>query len=111
MLYVIIKQKYSAKTWFPGTVLWHIFDFLSLKNYVNVPSKRNKQKNFSLYFVVDNISVFIRKALNAFPSAVLVICTLISIPDPCLWLIDPDSDSGPAIFVIDLQNASKKQIF
>ncbi len=27
--------------------------------------------------------------------------------DPCLWLMDPD----PAIFVIDLQDASKKQIF
>ncbi len=29
--------------------------------------------------------------------------------DPCFWLIDPDPD--PAIFVIDLQDASKKQIF
>jgi hypothetical protein len=28
------------------TVLWRLFDFLSLKNYVNVPSKSNKQKNF-----------------------------------------------------------------
>ncbi len=27
--------------------------------------------------------------------------------DPCLWLMDPD----PAIFVIDLQDANKKQIF
>ena len=27
--------------------------------------------------------------------------------DPCFWLMDPD----PAIFVIDLQDASKKQIF
>ncbi len=26
-------------------VLWLLFDFLSLKNYVNVPSKSNKQKN------------------------------------------------------------------
>jgi hypothetical protein len=33
--------------------------------------------------------------------------------DPCLWLIDPDSDldPDPAIFVIDLQDANKKQIF
>ncbi len=29
--------------------------------------------------------------------------------DPCLWLMDPDPD--PAIFVIDLQDASKKLIF
>jgi hypothetical protein len=29
--------------------------------------------------------------------------------DPCLWLIDPVSD--PSIFVIDLQDASKKLIF
>ncbi len=33
--------------------------------------------------------------------------------DPCLWLMDPDPDSDPdpSIFVIDLQDASKKQIF
>ncbi len=30
-------------------------------------------------------------------------------PKPCLWLMDPDPD--PAIFVIDLQDASKKLIF
>ncbi len=28
-------------------------------------------------------------------------------PDPCLWLMDPD----PSIFIIDLQDANKKQIF
>jgi hypothetical protein len=28
---------------------------------------------------------------------------------PCLWLLDPDPD--PAVFVIDLQDASKKLIF
>ncbi len=33
--------------------------------------------------------------------------------DPCFWLMDPDSDPDPdpAIFVIDLQHASKKIIF
>ncbi len=33
--------------------------------------------------------------------------------DPCLWLMDPDPDSDPdpAIFVSDLQDASKKLIF
>ncbi len=31
--------------------------------------------------------------------------------DPCLLLMDPDSDPDPAIFVIDLQDASKKLIF
>ncbi len=30
---------------------------------------------------------------------------------PCFWLMDPDSDPDPAIFVIDLQDASKKLIF
>jgi hypothetical protein len=31
--------------------------------------------------------------------------------DLCLWLINPDPDADPAIFVIDLQEANKKQIF
>jgi hypothetical protein len=35
--------------------------------------------------------------------------------DPCLLLMDsdpdPDADPGSAIFVIDLQDANKKQIF
>ncbi len=31
--------------------------------------------------------------------------------DPCLRLMDPNSDPYPAIFVIDLQDASKKLIF
>ncbi len=31
--------------------------------------------------------------------------------DPCLWQMDPDSDPDPAIFVIDLQDASKKLFF
>ncbi len=33
--------------------------------------------------------------------------------DPCLWLMDPDSDvdPDPAIFVIDLQSANKKLMF
>ncbi len=35
-----------------STVLWLLYDFLSLKNDVNVPSKRNKQKHFfNIYFV------------------------------------------------------------
>jgi hypothetical protein len=29
--------------------------------------------------------------------------------DPCLWLMDPDSDPDPAIFVKDLQDANKKK--
>ncbi len=31
--------------------------------------------------------------------------------DPCLWLMDPDADPYPSIFVIDLQDANKKLIF
>jgi hypothetical protein len=35
-------------------------------------------------------------------------------PDPCLWLMDPDSDPDsdpdPTIFIIDLQDANKKLI-
>ncbi len=38
-----IIKKNSQKTWIP-TVLWLLYDFLSLKNDVNVPSKSNKQK-------------------------------------------------------------------
>ncbi len=29
--------------------------------------------------------------------------------DPCLWILDPDLDPDPAIFVTDLQDAIKKQ--
>ncbi len=36
------------KTWIP-IVSWLLLDFLSLKNYVNVPLKSNKKKN--LFFV------------------------------------------------------------
>ncbi len=31
--------------------------------------------------------------------------------DPYIWLIDPDVDPDPAIFVSDLQDVNKKQIF
>jgi hypothetical protein len=40
------QAKIERKTLIP-TVLRLPFDFLSLKNDVNVPSKSNKQKNFS----------------------------------------------------------------
>jgi hypothetical protein len=30
--------------------------------------------------------------------------------DSCLWLMDPDADQDPAIFLIDLQDANKKLI-
>ncbi len=33
------------------------------------------------------------------------------IRDPCLWLMDPDADPDPFIFIIDLQDANKKWIF
>ncbi len=39
------QAKTLRKTLIP-TVLWLLLDFLSLKNYVNVPSKINKQKKF-----------------------------------------------------------------
>jgi hypothetical protein len=39
------QAKIVRKTLIP-TVLWLLFDFLSLKNDVNVPSKSNRQKNF-----------------------------------------------------------------
>jgi hypothetical protein len=28
--------------------------------------------------------------------------------DPYLWLMDPDADPSPVIFIIDLQNNNKK---
>ncbi len=39
------------KTLIP-TVLWLLFDLLSLKNYVNVPSKSNKQKSLKNIFLL-----------------------------------------------------------
>ncbi len=41
----IIKHKIVRNTLIP-TVLWLLLAFLSFKNDVHVPSKRNKQKNF-----------------------------------------------------------------
>jgi hypothetical protein len=38
------QAKIIRKTLIP-TVLWLLLDFLSMKNDINVPSKRNKQKN------------------------------------------------------------------
>jgi hypothetical protein len=52
---VSISQKYRSGSFYQAkivritlipTVLWLLFDFLSLKNDVNVPSKSIKQKNF-----------------------------------------------------------------
>jgi hypothetical protein len=46
--------KIVRKTLIP-TVLWLLWDFLSVKNNINVPSKSNKQQNFflKLVFVAD----------------------------------------------------------
>ncbi len=44
------QSRNSKKTLIP-TVLWLLFDFLSLKNDVNVPSESKKQKNILLVFV------------------------------------------------------------
>ncbi len=41
----IIKQQYVVRTALILIVWWLFFDLLSLKNYVNVPSKSIKQKN------------------------------------------------------------------
>ncbi len=38
------------------TVLWLLFDFLSLKNDVIVPSKSNKQKYF--FFILFLVGIF-----------------------------------------------------
>ncbi len=43
------KNTVVRKTLIP-TVLWLLYDFLSLKNDVNVPSKSNKHKNFKFIF-------------------------------------------------------------
>ncbi len=39
------------------TVLWHFYDFLSLKNDVNVDSKSNKPKNWENFFLVAILKV------------------------------------------------------
>ncbi len=44
----IIKQKVVRNTLIPA-VFRLLYDFLSLKHYVNIPSKSNMQKNFLLY--------------------------------------------------------------
>ncbi len=44
------QAKIVSKT-LTSTVLWLLFDFLSLKNDVNVTSKRNKQKNLGISFL------------------------------------------------------------
>jgi hypothetical protein len=45
------QAKIVRKTLIP-TVLLLLLDFLSLKNYVNVPLKSNKQKNFFINFLL-----------------------------------------------------------
>jgi hypothetical protein len=47
----IIKQKYDMRKTLISTVFLLLFDFLSLKNDVNVPSKTNMQENFVKKFV------------------------------------------------------------
>jgi hypothetical protein len=42
----ITKRKYSKKNLDSYTALRLLFDFLKLKNYVNVPSKTNQQQKF-----------------------------------------------------------------
>ncbi len=42
----IIKQKEDEKPWFL-LFLWFLYDFLSLKNYINVPSKSKTQKKLN----------------------------------------------------------------
>jgi hypothetical protein len=57
--------KNRKKTLIP-TALWLLFDFLSLKNDVNVPvpSKSNKQKNFIKKFLVGILKVKSYKQKN-----------------------------------------------
>ncbi len=50
------QAKIVRKTLIP-TALLLLFDFLSLKNYVNVRSKSNKQKNFFLFVFVGILKV------------------------------------------------------
>ncbi len=47
------KAKIVRKILIP-TVLWHLYDFLSLKNDLKVPSKSNKQKNFFCWHLEDH---------------------------------------------------------
>ncbi len=50
-----INQKYFKKPLIP-TVLWLLYDFFSLKNDVNVPSKSNKQFFVDIMKVTDENS-------------------------------------------------------
>ncbi len=49
------QAKIGKKTLIP-TVLWLLYDFLSLKNYGNLASKSNKQKNLSYLFCLSKLT-------------------------------------------------------
>ncbi len=123
----------EEKPWFL-IFCYSFFDFLFLKNDVNVASKSNKQKK-----LCSKISFLLTSWRSVDPDPpqnvmdpqhwlqgkeeiLQFYCSQLSYEqcsgsmqfwdgsgsaDPCLWLLDPD----PAIFVIDLQDASKKLIF
>jgi hypothetical protein len=56
------QAKIERKTLIPAVLLL-LFDFLSLKNDVNVPSKSNKQKN--LFFILVSVGVLKVKGDNS----------------------------------------------
>jgi hypothetical protein len=64
-----ISQRYGSGSFYhQAKILLPLFDLISLKNYVNVHSKRNKQKNLwktNLFFTASSMSM-LKIAVSAF---------------------------------------------
>jgi len=63
-LWILLSSSKNSKKNLDSTVLLLLYDFLSLKNEVNVTSKSNKQKNRN-FVVVDVLKVTDEKAGSA----------------------------------------------
>ncbi len=65
------KQAKKLRKTLISTVLWLLYDFLSLKNDVNVPSKRNKHKNLEKknYFLLASWRSLMKRAGSGAGSA------------------------------------------
>jgi hypothetical protein len=74
---------------------------------------KRTQKSFHVYFNKVHLDPVFQNQILNFKSVLRIrdILAGSGSADPCLWLIDPDPDPNPAIFVIDLQDDNKKLLF
>jgi hypothetical protein len=70
---------------------------LKIKGHSNIPSK---PYSFEIETNIYGLEINLLQAVTFWYGS--------GSADPCLFLIDSDPDPGPAIFVIDLQDANKK---